>query len=52
MPYHSYGKLTDADAQALASYLRRIKPVQQKEPAITGPSEKPTAPYLSVMVPN
>jgi mono/diheme cytochrome c family protein len=52
MPYHSYGKLTDADAQALASYLRRIKPVQQKVPAITGPSEKPTATYLSVMVPN
>jgi mono/diheme cytochrome c family protein len=52
MPYHSYGKLTDADAQALASYLRSIKPVHHKVPGIAGPSDKPTAPYLGVMEPS
>lgn len=52
MPYHSYGKLTDADAQALASYLRSLKPVHHKVPGIAGPSEKPTAPYLGVMAPS
>jgi mono/diheme cytochrome c family protein len=52
MPYHNYGKLTDADAQALASYLRSIKPVHHKVPGIAGPSEKPTAPYLGVMAPS
>ncbi|UEM24627.1 cytochrome c (plasmid) [Skermanella mucosa] len=51
MPYHSYGKLTDADARALATYLRSLKPVQHKVPDLAGPSEKPTAPYLGVMMP-
>jgi len=52
MPYHNYGKLTDADAQALASYLKSLKPVRNQVPAITGPSEKPTAPYLTVKMPD
>ncbi len=51
MPYHSYGKLTDADAKALAGYLRSLKPVKNKVPALTGASEKPTAPYLAVVMP-
>lgn len=51
MPYHSYGKLTDADAKALAGYLRRLKPVRNQVPAITGASEKPKAPYLAVVMP-
>jgi mono/diheme cytochrome c family protein len=51
MPYHNYGKLTDADAQALASYLKSLKPVRHQVPAIAGPSEKPTAPYLTVKMP-
>ncbi|HSK41605.1 MAG TPA: c-type cytochrome [Arenibaculum sp.] len=52
MPYHSYGKLTDADARALASYLKDIEPVRHEVPAITGPSEKATAPYLGVVMPD
>jgi mono/diheme cytochrome c family protein len=52
MPYHSYGKLTDADAQALASYLRSLKSVRNRVPELAGPSEKPTAPYLGVMMPD
>jgi mono/diheme cytochrome c family protein len=51
MPYHSYAKLTDADAQALAAYLKSIKAVRNKAPALVGASEKPTAPYLAVVVP-
>ena len=52
MPYHNYGKLTDADAQALASYLKSLKPVRHQVPAITGASEKPAAPYLTVVIPD
>ena len=51
MPYGHYGKLTDADANALAQYLKSLKPVRHKVPAITGAVEKPTAPYLTVVMP-
>jgi mono/diheme cytochrome c family protein len=51
MPYHSYGKLTDADAKALVSYLKSMKPVKNRVPGPFGPSEKPTAAYLSVVMP-
>jgi mono/diheme cytochrome c family protein len=52
MPYHNYGKLTDADASALAAYLKSLKPIRHKAPSIVGPTEKATAPYLSVVIPN
>jgi len=52
MPYHNYSKLTDADASALAAYLKTLKPIRHKAPTIVGPTEKATAPYLSVVVPN
>jgi mono/diheme cytochrome c family protein len=51
MPYMSYGKLTDADASALAAYLKSLKPIVNRVPAIIGPNEKATAPYLSVHMP-
>jgi mono/diheme cytochrome c family protein len=51
MPYHSYGRLTDEDAAALAAYIKGLKPVDHQVPAIVGPSEKPKAPYLSVVLP-
>ena len=51
MPYKNYGRLTDADASALAAYLKTLKPVVNRVPAITGPNEKATAPYLSVVMP-
>ena len=52
MPYHSYSKLTDADARALAGYLKGLKPLRNQVPAIKGESEKPAAPYLSVVMPD
>jgi hypothetical protein len=51
MPWHSYAALTDADARALARYLKGLKPVSNAAPPIAGPSEKPSAPYLTVVVP-
>ena len=51
MPYHSYSKLSDADAEALASFLKSLKPIQHQVPAIIGPSERPNAPYLTVKMP-
>ncbi|MPR12583.1 c-type cytochrome [Microvirga tunisiensis] len=51
MPYHSYGKLTDADAKALAGYLKSLKPVRNQVPGPVGINEKPSAPYLTVVMP-
>jgi mono/diheme cytochrome c family protein len=51
MPYHSYGKLTDADAKAMVSYLKSLKPVQNKVPGPFGPNQKPEAPYLAIVMP-
>jgi mono/diheme cytochrome c family protein len=52
MPYGHYGKLTDSDAYALARYLKSLKPVRHQVPAITGAAEKPSAPYLTVIMPD
>ena len=51
MPYHSYSKLTDADADALATYLKSLKPIPNRVPAIAGASQTPTAPFLTVVFP-
>jgi mono/diheme cytochrome c family protein len=51
MPWHAYAALTDADAAALAAYLKSIPPVRNATPPITGPSETPPAPYFAVIVP-
>lgn len=51
MPYENYGKLTDADAAALAGYLKSLKPVKNAVPMPVGPTEKPTAPYFNVVMP-
>ena len=51
MPYHSYSKLTDADALALVAYLKSMKPVRNPTPPITGPGQKAPGPFLRVVVP-
>jgi mono/diheme cytochrome c family protein len=51
MPYHNYARLTDADARALAGYLKSLQPVRHQAPAMRGPSETPTAPYLALQKP-
>lgn len=51
MPYQSYGKLTDTDALALASYLKSLPAIRNQAPALAGPSEKAPGPYLTVASP-
>ncbi len=51
MPWRNYAALTDTDARALAAYLKRLEPIRNEVPNITGPSQKPTAPYLTVVIP-
>jgi hypothetical protein len=51
MPWHAYAALNDADARALARYLRSLPPVRNPTPAMVGANETPTAPYLTVVVP-
>lgn len=51
MPWHAYAALTDADALALARYLKSLPPVRHAVPPPTGASETPPSPYLTVVVP-
>lgn len=51
MPWQSYASLTDEDARALARYLKSLPPVRHQVPGLTGASEAPPAPYLTVVVP-
>lgn len=51
MPWRSYAKANDADMKALVSYLRSLKPVRHQAPAMKGPTEKASDPYLSVVMP-
>lgn len=51
MPYHSYRALTDADAGALAAYLKGLAPVRHQAPPMTAESATAPAPYLTVVAP-
>lgn len=51
MPYLSYAKMTDEDANALAAFLKSLPPVSHKVPGPTGPSEKAALPYFTLEVP-
>lgn len=51
MPWHAYAALTDADAAALAVYIKSLPAVAHKVPGPFGPAEIATAPYLSVVAP-
>ncbi|HET6469814.1 MAG TPA: c-type cytochrome [Geminicoccaceae bacterium] len=53
MPWPHYAALTDEDAAALAAYLKSLPPIPHAEPPNVdlAAGEKPTAPYLTVVVP-
>ena len=51
MPFMSYGHINAADAEALVAYLRSLKPVKHKVPGPFAASDKPSAPYLTVVAP-
>lgn len=40
MPYQDFARLTDADAQAIAAYLKSLPPVSHKVPGPFGPGQK------------
>ena len=52
MPWRSYAKLTDADLQAVAAYLKSLPPVDHETPGPTGASEKAPDPTSTVAMPN
>jgi mono/diheme cytochrome c family protein len=51
MPWPSYAVLTEADARAIAVYLKSVPPVRFAVPRDTKAGEKPEAPYLTVVTP-
>jgi mono/diheme cytochrome c family protein len=51
MAWRSYGALTDADAHALALYLKSLPPFSNQIPAIAGSGAQATHPYMTVVVP-
>jgi len=51
MPWMSYGHISADDATALVAYLRSLKPVSHKVPGPFAATDKPTAPYMSVVMP-
>jgi mono/diheme cytochrome c family protein len=52
MPYkHWYSQLTDADALAVAKYLKSLAPVSHKVPGPFGQGETPTGPYMATVMP-
>ena len=51
MAWRSYGALTDADAHALALYLKSLPAFSHQAPAMLGPGEKATHPYMTPVMP-
>jgi mono/diheme cytochrome c family protein len=51
MPWPSYSVLTEADARAIAAYLKSVPPVRFAVPRDTRAGERPSAPYMSVITP-
>ena len=49
MPYEAFSHLSNADAEAIAAYLKSIKPVANKVPGPFGPDEKPSIFVFAVM---
>ena len=51
MPWMSYAHINADDASALVAYLRSLPPVKHKVPGPFAASDKPTAPYFTVIAP-
>lgn len=51
MPWRSFAAMTDADAMAVATYLKSLPPVARRVPGPLGPDAKPDQPYLMVKMP-
>jgi mono/diheme cytochrome c family protein len=51
MPWPSYSALNDADAAALAAFIKSLPPVRFQVPDPVGAGQPAPLPYLSVVVP-
>jgi mono/diheme cytochrome c family protein len=51
MPWRSFANMTSKDAYAVAAYLKSLPPVKHKVPGPFGDSEKPTSPYMTIVMP-
>jgi mono/diheme cytochrome c family protein len=49
MPWRAYSHLSAGDAQAIAVYLKSLKPVENQVPGPFGPTQKVTVPVNSVL---
>lgn len=49
MPWRAFAQMTDADANAIAVYLKTLTPVSNKVPGPFGPKDKPTAFVMKVV---
>jgi hypothetical protein len=49
MPWMSYAHINADDASALVAYLRSLPPVKHKVPGPFAASDKPAAPYFTVI---
>lgn len=51
MPWMSYSHISKEDAASLVAYLRSLPAVEHAVPGPFGAQEKPTAPYMTVVMP-
>lgn len=51
MPWRSFAMLTDADAGAIAAYLKSLPPTKRRVPGPLGADAKPAEPYMTVKTP-
>lgn len=51
MPWQNYAHLTDADAAALAAYLKSLEPVAHRVPPPSAPGARPPAPLFRLVKP-
>jgi cytochrome c553 len=51
MPWQAFANLTDADARAIAAFLKSLPPVKNKVPGPFGPNEKPTSFVMKIVPP-
>lgn len=52
MPWRAFANLTEADAQAIAAFLKSLPPVANKVPGPFGPDEKPTSFVMKIEAPH
>jgi len=51
MPWQGLSKLTKSDANAIAAFLKSLKPIKNQVPGPFGPSEKPTVFVMKIVPP-